>query len=65
MDEMRQKWSILATVLSVLTALISAAAMRDHVRLVEIVSLFASGVATGASITALVVGRARTHTVPS
>ena len=62
---MRQKWPIVATVLSALTALISAAAMRDHVRLVEIVSLFASGVATGASITALVVGRARARDVSS
>jgi hypothetical protein len=60
---MRQKWSIVATVLGVLTALMSAATMRDHVRLVEIVTLFASGVATGASLTALLVGRVR-GTVP-
>jgi hypothetical protein len=56
---MREKWSIVGTVCGVIVALLSAATMRDHVRLVEIVSLFASGVATGASITALLVGRAR------
>jgi hypothetical protein len=64
-DAMRERWSIVGTICGVLAALLSAAAMRDHVRVVEIVSLFASGVATGASITALLVGRGRAATRPA
>jgi hypothetical protein len=56
---MRRKWTIAATVSSAVVAVISAAAMLDHVRLVEIISLFASGVATGASIVALRAGMSR------
>jgi hypothetical protein len=56
---MRQKISLAATALSVLVAIISALSMRDHVRLVDIVGLFASGVGTGASIASAMVGRAR------
>jgi hypothetical protein len=54
---MRDRLSIMALVLSVLTAILAALAMRDHVRLVEIVGLFASGVGTGASIVAELVQR--------
>ena len=52
---MREHLSTIAFVLSVLTAGVSALAMRDHVRVVEIVGLFASGIGTGASIVAEVV----------
>jgi len=52
---MRERLSTIALVLSVLTAGVSALAMRDHVRLVEIVGLFASGIGTGASIVVEVV----------
>jgi len=56
---MKQKLSILVTVLGALASLLSAAAMRDHVRLVEIVGLFASGAGTGAGLAALFLTRAR------
>ncbi|MCY7377857.1 MAG: hypothetical protein LH467_00775 [Gemmatimonadaceae bacterium] len=62
---MRQKWTIVATAGGVLTAVAAALAMRDHVRLVEIVSLFASGVATGAGMTSLLAGRARSAVRPA
>jgi hypothetical protein len=52
---MRQHLSTIALVISVVTAGLSALAMRDHVRLVEIVGLFASGIGTGASIVAGVI----------
>ena len=55
---MRQKLPILVTAMGALTSLLSAAAMRDHVRLVEIVGLFASGASTGAGIAALYLTRA-------
>jgi hypothetical protein len=54
---MRERLSLIALVLSVLTAVLAALAMRDHVRLVEVVGLFASGVGTGASIVAELVQR--------
>jgi hypothetical protein len=57
---MKQKLPILVTVLGALTSILSAAAMRDHVRLVEIVGLFASGASTGAGIAMLLLTRART-----
>jgi hypothetical protein len=47
---MREKLSLMALVLSAVVAILSALTMRDHVRLVEIVTLFASGVGTGASL---------------
>ena len=47
------------TALSAIIAIISALQMRDHVRLVEIIGLFASGAGTGAGIAAIVVGRKR------
>jgi hypothetical protein len=54
---MRGKLEIMVLVLSALLAVVSAVSMRDHVRLVEIVGLFGSGVGTGAGIAALVAGR--------
>ena len=59
---MKQKLSILVTLVGALTSVLSAAAMRDHVRLVEIVGLFASGAGTGAGIAALLLTRARAAT---
>ena len=56
---MREKLSLLVTFLGLLSAVISAMSMRDHVRMVEIVGLFASGVGSGAGITAALVNRKR------
>jgi hypothetical protein len=57
---MKQKLSILVTLVGALTSVLSAAAKRDHVRLVEIVGLFASGAGTGAGLAALFLTRAST-----
>ena len=54
---MREKLEIMVLVLSALIAVVSAVSMRDHVRLVEIVGLFGSGMGTGAGIAAMVVRR--------
>ncbi len=56
---MRERLSLLVTVVSVATSIVATLAMRDHVRLVEIVGLFASGVGTGAGIVAVVADRRR------
>ena len=56
---MRDIRAVLVTALSAIIALISALQMRDHVRLVEIIGLFASGVGTGAGIAVTVAGRKR------
>ena len=58
-DPMREMRAVLVTALSAIIAVISAVQMRDHVRLVEIIGLFASGVGTGAGIAATVAGRKR------
>ena len=64
---MRKKLSTIATVGGAALALLSAVSMRDHVRLVEIVTLFFGGVGAGAGIAGL--GAARraaqhgTHTL--
>jgi hypothetical protein len=47
------------TVLGALLSLFSALAMRDHVRLVEIIELFFGGVGTGAGIAGLIAQRRR------
>lgn len=54
---MREKLEIMVLVLSALIAIVSAMSMRDHVRVVEIVGLFGSGMGTGAAIAALVARR--------
>jgi hypothetical protein len=54
---MREKLSLMALVLSAVVAIMAAFTMRDHVRLVEIVTLFASGVATGASLVGALIRR--------
>ena len=51
--------AILVTTLSAILAVLSALQMRDHVRLVEIIGLFASGAGTGAGIAATVAARKR------
>jgi hypothetical protein len=56
-DTMREKLDILVLVLSTLLAIVSAMSMRDHVRVVEILGLFASGIGTGAGIAAFVARR--------
>ena len=54
---MRETPAVLVTALSAIIAVVSALQMRDHVRLVEIIGLFASGVGTGAGIAATVAAR--------
>lgn len=54
---MRDKLDIMVLVLSALIAVVTALSMRDHVRVVEIVGLFGSGMGTGASIAAMVARR--------
>jgi hypothetical protein len=56
---MRDKRAVLVTALSAIIAVVSALQMRDHVRLVEIIGLFASGAGTGAGIAVIIVGRKR------
>lgn len=57
-----RRFATAATVLGALLSLYSALAMRDHVRLVEIIELFFGGVGTGAGIAGLVAQRARAVT---
>jgi hypothetical protein len=47
---MREKLPLLATVLGVIVSVASALTMRDHVRIVDIFTLFFGGVATGAGV---------------
>jgi hypothetical protein len=54
---MRDKLAALSTILGTLLAIASAAAMRDHIRLVEIVSLFFGGFGAGAGVALLVANR--------
>jgi hypothetical protein len=54
-----QRFSAIATALGALVSLMSAFSMRDHVRLVEIVTLFFGGVGTGAGIASHLKERAR------
>jgi hypothetical protein len=56
-DTMRDKLPVLVTVLSAIVAVVSASTMRDHVRVVEIIGLFGSGLGTGAGIAATVARR--------
>ena len=56
---MRDMRAVLVTALSAIIAIVSALQMRDHVRLVEIIGLFASGAGTGAGIAATIAGRKR------
>ena len=51
--------AVIVTMISAVIAIVSALGMREHVRLVEIVTLFASGVGTGAGIAATVAARRR------
>jgi hypothetical protein len=54
---MREKLPVLSTILGAALSLGSALAMRDHVRLVEIVGLFFGGFGSGASIAVLLAAR--------
>jgi hypothetical protein len=55
---MRDKLAIFATAAGAVTGLLSALTMRDHVRMVEILTLFFGGIGTGAGITAFIAARA-------
>jgi hypothetical protein len=61
----RRRYAIVTTVLGALLSLYSALAMRDHVRLVEIIELFFGGFGTGAGIAALVARHTRDVTQSS
>jgi hypothetical protein len=56
---MRDLRPVLLTALSAIVAVMAALSMRDHVRLVEIIGLFASGAGTGAGIASTIAGRRR------
>jgi hypothetical protein len=56
---MRDRLAVLVTAFSAIIAVVSALQMRDHVRVVEIIGLFASGAGTGAGIAAAILGRKR------
>lgn len=49
-DHVRLRLQVVGAVLSVVVALSSALSMRDHVRLVDILTLFAGGMGTGVTI---------------
>ena len=63
MDERRrervQRFSAAGTILGAIVSVASALAMRDSVRMVDILSLFFGGVGTGAGLASLAVGRMR------
>jgi hypothetical protein len=50
-------------VLGALLSLLSALSMRDHVRLVDVISLFFGGVGTGAGIAGLIAQRNRDRSI--
>lgn len=54
---MRDKLAVFATVLGAVLTFWTAVLMRDHVRMVEIVTLFFGGFGAGAGVTALVAAR--------
>ena len=56
---MRDKLAVIVTALSAVIAVLSALQMREHVRLVEIIGLFASGAGTGAGVATTVISRKR------
>jgi hypothetical protein len=51
---MREKLALLSTILGAAISLASALAMRDHVRLVEIIGLFFGGFGSGAGLALMV-----------
>ena len=54
---MRERLAIVSTVAGAVVALGSALVMRDHVRLVEILTLFFGGAGAGAGVASLVAAR--------
>ncbi len=54
---MRQKMAMFSTILGAIVSLGAALAMRDYVRVVDIVALFFGGVGTGAGFAMLVSAR--------
>ena len=54
---MRERMAVFTTVAGAVVALASALAMRDHVRLVDILTLFFGGAGTGAGVAGLLAGR--------
>jgi hypothetical protein len=49
-----RRFSAVTTILGAIVSVLSAFSMRDHVRLVEIVSLFFGGVGTGAGLASVI-----------
>ena len=56
---MRDKLATFSTVLGAVLALLGALQMRDHVRLVDILTLFAGAFGAGAGVASLVAARRR------
>ena len=54
---MRDKVAVVSTVLGAVLTFWAAVLMRDHVRMVEIVTLFFGGFGAGAGVTGLVAAR--------
>ena len=54
---MREKLAVFAAILGAVVSLVSALAMLDHVRLVEILGLFFGGFGSGAGVAQLVATR--------
>ena len=54
-----QRFATISTVLGAVISFVSALAMRDTVRLVDILALFFGGMGTGAGLASLGVARAR------
>ena len=57
-----QRFATLSTVLGAVISIVSALAMRDTVRLVDILALFFGGMGTGAGLASLAAARARART---
>jgi hypothetical protein len=56
-----QRFSVVGTILGAVVSLASALAMRDSVRLVDILSLFFGGMGTGAGLASLAATRMRSR----
>jgi hypothetical protein len=59
---MREKLAVFSAILGAVVSLVSAVAMLDHVRLVEILGLFFGGFGSGAGVAQLVGARRNRRT---
>ena len=63
-DTMRDKLAVFSTLLGAVLTFWAAVLMRDHVRLVEILTLFFGGFGAGAGVAGLVAARRGRRTAP-